>query len=84
LQSVQRSFSIHHPTPPSTMSAPGGGPNLNAWKALLDFSTRHTDPEPNPDVKPLSKGVMPFFHLNFVCVFLPPSSPLVMQKMRAS
>ena len=34
----------------------GGGPSLNAWKALLDFSTRHTEPEPNPDIKPMSKG----------------------------
>jgi hypothetical protein len=37
-------------------SGGGGGPNLNAWKALLDFSTRHTEPEPNPDIKPISKG----------------------------
>lgn len=36
-------------------AAGGGGPNLNAWKALLDFSTRHTEPEPNPDIKPISK-----------------------------
>ena len=36
----------------------GGGPGLNAWKALLDFSTRHTEPESNPDVKPMSKGAM--------------------------
>lgn len=28
---------------------------MNAWKALLDFSTRHTEPEPNPNIKPMSK-----------------------------
>ena len=41
-------------------AAGGGGPNLNAWKALLDFSTRHTEPEPNPDIKPMSKGAVHF------------------------
>jgi hypothetical protein len=42
------------------MSASGGGnPSLNMWKALLDFSTRNTEPEPNRDVKPMSKGAAP-------------------------
>ena len=53
---ISRSRLQNTRTPTHTMSAAGGGPNLNAWKAILDFSTRHTEPEPNPDIKPMSAG----------------------------